>query len=136
MKYIFIIVFLVHSSYGQIRHLSCNGTQLNIILPKKGGYVHDYHYAEGYFYTVTYQDSSSLIFHCGLSVIKPFIEEKYYIITDSTFNRFYRERSGYNITNHLFWKERFYFKNKFTILYLNVRKNDIPTFDKSLTYIY
>jgi len=124
------------SPSDSVKVLGCRGKKYNIRYPSKNfSKISTHNYTEGFFYAISYKDSSYLEFHCGSAVQHPLMVKKEYVVTDSLKESGYIKLSGHGANKALAWREDYYPFRNVTIVYANVPAESKAAFEKSLNEI-
>ena len=129
------LLFILIDGQGY-EQFNCRGNSFRISYPKsEEGVKSNQSYHEGDFTTIIYSDSSFLLIHCGSMVNRPFFRGENLVLQDSSNVANRLSRAGYEKKTGLFWREDYYSDKKITIGYSNVKREDLKSFDSSLSSI-
>jgi hypothetical protein len=112
---------------------TCSGEKYKLGYPKNNiNKIDDYNYAEGYFVTISYWDTSYFQIHCGGNVQRPLLKSNKFVVQDSTSQTGFYERSGYVKGTNLLWREDFYPRLRLTLTFVNASKNKKELYENTL----
>lgn len=127
-----LIVVLCLSYQSEEFEFFLNGKWYSFTLPKTGYVQTDKSYTEGVYYTFQYEDGSTIILHAGYNVLKPILNKKDYKVLKTFSVNEMDIRCGYHKKTKLYWQENTTGDEGVTLLFKNVSKNNLKSFETSV----
>lgn len=114
----------------------CNGKFYAFTLPNSDYKADTTKYTEGTFHYFNYDNHEQIVLHVGDNVLKPFLKEREYVLTDKIENGDISTRKGYNKKTKLYWQENTIAGGLITIYFKNVKKENLKSFEDCLKSIH
>lgn len=127
-----LIIALCCSYQAEEFEFFINGKWYSFTLPKTGYVKTEKSYTEGVYYTFKYEDGSTIVLHSGYNVLKPILNKKEYKVLKTSSVNEMDIRCGYNKKTKLYWQENTTSEEEVTLLFKDVAKNDLESFEASV----
>jgi hypothetical protein len=113
-----------------------NGKFYTFTLPNSNYKADTTKYVEGTFLYFNHDNHEQIVLHVGDNVLKPFLKEGEYVVTDKFENWDISTRRGYNRTTKLHWQEDTIANGQITLYFRNVKKENLKSFEDCLKSLH